>query len=47
MTDIEILRAIVVAHSLTPDEQDKFCPNCGARNSQSASYCAGCGKALG
>ena len=46
MTDLDTCRSIVVAHGLTPDEQDKFCPNCGARNSMSASYCAGCGKSL-
>lgn len=43
---IEILFRLFASVHLTPDEQDKFCPNCGARNSMSASYCSGCGKSL-
>lgn len=47
MNDIDVCRGIVTAHSLTPDEQDRFCSHCGARNPGSASYCSGCGKSLG
>lgn len=43
----EILFRLFTSVQLTPDEQDKFCSNCGARNPMSASYCAGCGKVLG
>ncbi len=32
---------------LKPDEEDIFCPNCGARNPQGTVYCLGCGRALG
>ena len=41
--------AWVLVHrlALEPDEQDRFCSRCGARNPWTSGTCQGCGGPLG